>query len=284
MRSPNRLASLCLTAAVSLALVPLGAQAPAPQSLDRLRGMPGVDQFQKMQAALQGAPAVVSGALAVTWAEDGKSLTYSRGMTGYRYDLATMAAVETGAAPPVEGGAGRGRGAGRAGGAPPAAGGGQGGRGAGGAGARRAPVRRSGRSGTAGVRRHRRTAGCGRYRDRIVLSNADGTGESPSPPTAAKRTDGTASQLGLRRRVGQTSAICGRATVRVASTGSTKARSRITSSRWSRRTSRRRSMWRYPKAGSDNPIADVMVYDLTSKKTVTLDVRDGAFTNDVVGH
>ncbi len=44
--------------------------------LDRLKALPGVDQFQKMQAALQGGPAVVSGAVNVAWAEDGKSFTY----------------------------------------------------------------------------------------------------------------------------------------------------------------------------------------------------------------
>ena len=46
----------------------IGAQAPQAPPLDRLVGMPGVDQFQKMQAALQGPPAVVSGALSVSWA------------------------------------------------------------------------------------------------------------------------------------------------------------------------------------------------------------------------
>ena len=41
----------------------------------------------------------------------------------------------------------------------------------------------------------------------------------------------------------------------------------------------------YPKAGTDNPVADVLVYDLATKKRTTLDVRDGKpFTNDVVGH
>ncbi|MCI0380700.1 MAG: S9 family peptidase, partial [Gemmataceae bacterium] len=41
----------------------------------------------------------------------------------------------------------------------------------------------------------------------------------------------------------------------------------------------------YPKVGAPNPIADVLIYDLDTKKTVHLDVRDGKpFTNDVVGH
>jgi dipeptidyl-peptidase-4 len=41
----------------------------------------------------------------------------------------------------------------------------------------------------------------------------------------------------------------------------------------------------YPKAGANNPIVDLLVYDVVSKKTVTIDVRDGKpFTNDTIGH
>jgi dipeptidyl-peptidase-4 len=42
----------------------------------------------------------------------------------------------------------------------------------------------------------------------------------------------------------------------------------------------------YPKPGTDNPIADILVYDVASRQKVTLDVRDGKpfSQNDVVGH
>jgi dipeptidyl-peptidase-4 len=41
----------------------------------------------------------------------------------------------------------------------------------------------------------------------------------------------------------------------------------------------------YPKAGVTNPIVDLLVYDLSSGRTVTLDVRDGrSFDDSVVGH
>lgn len=41
----------------------------------------------------------------------------------------------------------------------------------------------------------------------------------------------------------------------------------------------------YPKAGAPNPIVDLYVYDLATKTTTRIDVRDGKpFTNDVVGH
>jgi dipeptidyl-peptidase-4 len=41
----------------------------------------------------------------------------------------------------------------------------------------------------------------------------------------------------------------------------------------------------YPKTGYPNPVVDQFVYDLATKKTTRIDVRDGKpFTNDVVGH
>src|SRR5687767_8292221 len=41
----------------------------------------------------------------------------------------------------------------------------------------------------------------------------------------------------------------------------------------------------YPKAGVANPVVDLLIYDVASKKTTRLDVRDGKpFTNDAVGH
>ena len=41
----------------------------------------------------------------------------------------------------------------------------------------------------------------------------------------------------------------------------------------------------YPKPGVPNPVVDLYVYDVATKKSVHIDVRDGKpFTNDVVGH
>ncbi len=41
----------------------------------------------------------------------------------------------------------------------------------------------------------------------------------------------------------------------------------------------------YPKAGQPNPIVDVLIYDFKTKKTITVDVRDGKpFSDEVVGH
>ena len=41
----------------------------------------------------------------------------------------------------------------------------------------------------------------------------------------------------------------------------------------------------YPKSGVPNPVVDLYVYDVASKRTTKIDVRDGKpFTNDVLGH
>lgn len=41
----------------------------------------------------------------------------------------------------------------------------------------------------------------------------------------------------------------------------------------------------YPKAGTANPVAEIFLHDLKSKKTVKIDIRDGhPFADDVVGH
>ncbi len=41
----------------------------------------------------------------------------------------------------------------------------------------------------------------------------------------------------------------------------------------------------YPKAGAPNPIADLFIYDIDTKKSIRVDVRDGKpFENSVVGH
>ena len=41
----------------------------------------------------------------------------------------------------------------------------------------------------------------------------------------------------------------------------------------------------YPKAGGVNPVVDILIHDLDTKRTLTVDVRDGQpFENSVVGH
>src|SRR6185436_20562583 len=95
-----RLGAALTTLLIAICISPMGAQ-------DRLRAMPGVDQYQKMQPLLQGT--FVSGAIAPTWGADGQSFTYATAGKTYRFDLATLKATETGDAPataPAAGGRG----------------------------------------------------------------------------------------------------------------------------------------------------------------------------------
>src|SRR6185436_2502234 len=94
MNTPRRLLFAVLAAAVAVAIIPTQAQ-------DRLRAMPGYDQFTKMQQALTGGPAVVSGAVSPTWAADGSSFTYNSAGKSYRFDVATLQATATDAPPPA---------------------------------------------------------------------------------------------------------------------------------------------------------------------------------------
>jgi dipeptidyl-peptidase-4 len=116
---------------IAIAFAPLGAQ-------DRLAGMPGYDQFTKMQSVISAAwgpqaPETSGGATNVGWSSDGRTVTYAASGKAYRFDVATKSAVETGEAT-VGGGRGAGRGGARGSGgdggrgqAPPAAAGRSGG-------------------------------------------------------------------------------------------------------------------------------------------------------------
>src|SRR5215204_7095820 len=90
-------------AAIAAALVwmPLAAQ-------DRLKTMPGYEQFQKMSREIPGS--VKLGSLQVQWKEDSSSFEYAWDGKRYRYDAATKQATVIGDAPAGAGQAGRGRG------------------------------------------------------------------------------------------------------------------------------------------------------------------------------
>jgi dipeptidyl-peptidase-4 len=107
-----------------IATVLLGlAGATAVLAQDRIKEMPGHDQFTKMQPQINGS--VTPGSLAVTWAGDGKSFTYNFAGKSYKYDTATREAAVTGDAPEPAGNAGGRGGRGGRGGQPPAGGQGQ---------------------------------------------------------------------------------------------------------------------------------------------------------------
>src|SRR5688500_1530091 len=98
-----------MSAALTLALATFLATSPlASEAQDRLRTMPGYEQYQKMSTQMQSA--VRSGDLRATWVESGKALEYTLDGKRYRYDVATRKASELPALPPQTGGGRGGRG------------------------------------------------------------------------------------------------------------------------------------------------------------------------------
>ena len=99
-------AAAAVAVAVAVVCVPVGAQ-------DRLKAMPGYDQFQKMSREIPGS--VKLGTLNVQWQEDGASFEYAWDGKRYRYDVAARLATVIGDAPAVApGGQGGADAAGRA--------------------------------------------------------------------------------------------------------------------------------------------------------------------------
>jgi dipeptidyl-peptidase 4 len=93
---------MCAAAAALVCLSwPLTAQ-------DRLKAMPGYEQFQKMSREIPGS--VKLGSIAVQWKEDGSAFEYAWDGKRYRYDVAARSATAIGDAPSGAGQGGRGRG------------------------------------------------------------------------------------------------------------------------------------------------------------------------------
>ena len=243
--------------------VALGLLQVSTAAQDRLKTMPGYQQYQKMMQAIPGA--VKLGSLGVTWSPDGKSFEYFNDGKRYRFDVATRTATEIGIA---EAPAGRG------------------GRGAGGRGAAGAPER--GRQFDSAPSPDGRQKAF--YRDRnLWVSDASGGSEVAVTTDGSERDRikyGTASWV-YGEELGQRTAM------------------------WWSPDNRRLAYYRfdekqvpdyhlqvdqtqiqskddveaYPKAGAPNPIVDLFVYDVASKKSTKVDVRNGRpFDNDVVGH
>src|SRR5213594_1469019 len=78
-------------------LISLGILAIPSSAQDRLKTMPGYDQYQKMSKEIPGS--VKLAALNVKWQADGKAFDYYKDGKSYRYDIATGATTEAGSAP-----------------------------------------------------------------------------------------------------------------------------------------------------------------------------------------
>ena len=283
-------------AGLAFALAPLAAQ-------DRLAGMPGYDQFIRMQPVIAGAwgpqaPETSGAATNILWADTSASVTFTASGTAHRFDVATRAVTDLGTAAP---GGGRSRGRGAGGGQPPPGGGG----------GQTPPAGRGGMEQQQGEMTSGPVAGCpsgaaarGRQADCVVspdrrhkafyrarnlwIANFDGSNEravTTDGSEAARVKYGTASWV-YGEELGQTTAI------------------------WWSPDSTRVGYYRfdeskvpdfyvqmnqtqvqdsidieaYPKAGDPNPIPDVFVYDVAGGKSTRIDVRDGKpFSNDI-GH
>ncbi len=263
---------LTLSALLALGLVMLSLTGLNAQ--DRLKTMPGFEQHRKMSAQIPGS--VKMGKLTVNWKDDGKAFEYRKDGKLYRFDIA-MANAE-----PVEGAAEEGEGER----------GGRGRRGAGGSG------RGNARGGRGGVERGRQagsaTSPNGKlkafYRDRnLWISDADGKNESQIT------TDGSAKD---RIKYGTASWVYGeelaqRDAMWWSPDGKMVAYYRFDESKVpdyflphdQTKLQTTMDIEAYPKAGAPNPVVDLFVYDVESKKSTKVDVRDGKpFDNAVVGH
>jgi dipeptidyl-peptidase-4 len=240
---------------------------------DRLKGLPGYEQYQKISGQLAGA--VRSGQVNGNWSADSKSLEYVHDGKRYRFDVATRGTTEIGVAPDSAGSGRGGRGGGRGG---------------------------------SGVERGRQAASADAPDGKLKAFYRE---EKPGPD-------------GARQRNLWLSDIAGGNEIPITTDGSDRARIKYgtaswvygeelgqTTAMWWSPDSRKIAYYRfdekdvidyhlqldqtkiqsaddveaYPKAGASNPVVDLWVYDVATKKGTRVDVRDGKpFDNSVVGH
>ncbi len=231
---------------------------------DRLKTMPGYARFREMSGKIPGS--FKSGSLSVTWKDGGKYFEYRKDGKSYRFDIAEGKAKEAEPSKdaPAETPARRGR------------------RGGGGGGLERGRQYASTTSPDGTLK-----AFC---RDRnLWVSDAKGLIEM------AVTTDGSVKD---RIKNATASWVYGEELYQ-------------TSAMWWSPDSKKVAFYRfdeakvpdyflqldqtklqstmdieaYPKAGAPNPVVELFVYDLASKKTTRIDVRDGKpFEDSVVGH
>lgn len=252
--------ALCAGLAVGLALLQAGAAAQ-----DRLRSMPGYARYQQM--APQIARAVRTGAVAVTWSADGRAFAYARDGVQYRYDVAARRAERVGSGVEPVGG-------------------------------RSGPSARGAAPGAPDRGRQYVSADSPDGRLRAEYRAADRN--LYLVDTAARREwpvtrDGSREQ---RIKYGTASWVYGE---------ELEQRTAI----WWSPDGRRLAFYRfdesgvadyflqldqtkiqssidveaYPKAGTPNPVVEILVYDVSSRESVAIDVRDGRpFDDEVIGH
>jgi dipeptidyl-peptidase-4 len=292
--------ALAFLAVLGALSITLGAQ-------DRLKTMPGYEQFQKMSPQIQ-AGVVTSGALNATWKDDAKSFEYTKDRKIYSFDVATRQTAVIGDAPEPQPGGGRGgrgqmppaagqgmppgRGQGQQaqGQAPPGRGQGQQVQG------QTPPARGQGTAPERGRQFSEATSPDGKLKafynrddQNLYLSDADGANRIAITTDGSRENrikNGTASWV-YGEELSQTTAMWWSADSR-----------KIAYYRFDEKQVpdyhlqvdqtklyTRDDVEAYPKPGQPNPIVELFVYDVAAKKSVKVDVRDGKpFENNVVGH
>jgi dipeptidyl-peptidase 4 len=231
---------------------------------DRLKTMPGYAQYQKVSRELPSA--VKLGALRVTWKDGGKALEYSWDGKVYRYDIAERKAKVIGESKrdskqpfPKQSKGGRGKSGGVARG-------------------------RQAESATSPDGKLKAA-----YRDHNLWIS-DAKGSDPKPIT----TDGNAK---TRIKYGTGSWVYGEELYQNTAIWWSPDSKKVAYYRFDEsqvpdyfltlaQTSLHDKLQAepYPKAGDPNPVVDLFVYDVATKKSQPIDVRDGKVGNRVVGH
>ncbi|HKQ78270.1 MAG TPA: DPP IV N-terminal domain-containing protein [Blastocatellia bacterium] len=231
---------------------------------DRLKTMPGYDQYQKMSREIPSS--VKLGALSVVWKDGGQAIEFRRDGKAYSYTIATRTTTEV--APTGENNP-----------PPPGASGGRR-RGAGGL--------ERGRQFNSAVSPNEKLKAFHRDRN-LWLSNADGSGEIAITTDGAEKT---------RIKYATASWVYGEELSQRTAMWWSPDSKKIAFYRFDEssvpdyflqldqtRLQSKMDVEAYPKAGAPNPIADLFIYDLETKKVVQVDVRDGKpFGNSVLGH
>ena len=248
----NRIALNLNTSVVLTLIIALGILPITSRAQDRLKTMPGYDRYEKMSKEIPGS--VKGGSLNVKWKDGGKSFDYYKDGKTYHYDIVTRATTEAGPAPAD---AEAGRGAGR----------------------RRGGPERGRQFGSA-------TSPDGKlkaiYRDRNLwlgdATSTNGVGD------IAITTDGNEK---ARTKYGSGSWVYGEELDQTTAMWWSPSSKKIAFYRFDEspvpdyyleldqtKLQSKMDIEAYPKAGVNNPIADILIYDVDTKKTVKLDVRD----------
>jgi dipeptidyl-peptidase 4 len=268
IRNMKKRTSIVSGSVPAIALVAiLGLSGVAPTNTgaqDRLKTMPGYEQYQKMSGEILGS--VKSGALSVVWRDGGQAFEYRKDGKTYRYAIASRTAAEvapSGENNPTPQGAFRGR-------------------------RREAGGPERGRQYDSSLSPNGKLKVF--YRDRnLWLSDANGGNE------AAVTTDGNEK---TRVKYGSASWVYGEELDQDTAMWWSPDGKKIAFYRFDEsavpdyflqldqtKLQSRMDVEAYPKAGAPNPVADLFIYDVDTKKTVRVDVRDGKpFDNSVVGH